>query len=186
MLFQVRQRYNEDDLRALDLLHQKKNRLIKTRAIYFRVCAAVTAVVLLFATGLVIFRVLSSVVRGTILLDYLIMAVWFVFIPAAIVLLIQITFSRTVNKAPLDYPERVYAFYEDYFIVEEPGLTVKRAYAYVNKFVETDDRFFLYIDVNLAYILRRSCFTAGTPEEFGPFLREKYRTKDLDPTEKGL
>lgn len=183
LLFQARRRLGEDDLRAFYDLERRKYRSMKGLLIYIRACAFITALGLIFASGALIFWSMYASATVTIWAPLLLL-VWLMAVLPAVVLLIQYAFPQRIKKSPLKQsPDTVFSFYADHFTVSDENSTVHAQYKVISKYVEKDARFFIFLSNNVAYILQRSSFVVGTPEEFSRFMREKYRTKDLPPAE---
>lgn len=186
-LFQARQRLDEDDLRALYELERKKYRSKRGLLIYIRACAFVTALVLVFASGALICWTLYAFLSAAFVWSPLLLLAWTLFIPNSILILIQYAFPKKIEKKSLkQVPENLFSFYEDHFSVSSDTGAEQAQYTCVTKYVEKDGRFFIFVATNMAYVLRKTSFVVGTPEEFSRFMREKYRTKDMKPSEKGL
>jgi len=62
-----------------------------------------------------------------------------------------------------------YDFFKWYFIIDK----YKVYYIKLNKVIETKDYFYLYINEDTAYLVSKSGFKLGTPEEFSEFIRKK-------------
>ncbi len=189
MLFQVKQTYNADDLWALHNVEKKKYRVHRGVAVYIKICALMGILVLVGTlVGSTVWTI-GALEDPIFIFAVSITLIWAFFIPGAILILAQVAFLRKerINEDSLrECKERTYTFFDDHFRIEEDSSTIENQYSVIKKFIEKDDHFFIYIAVNTAYVIRKSCFTAGMPEDFGPFMREKYRTKGMDTPEKGL
>lgn len=185
ILFQIKQKYNEDDLLALYKLNQKRTRSIWGKQMYTRVCALAGALVLLAITGVGLVWTMTKFYLFP--LPLLLLIIWTALIPRAIGLLIAVAFYPSIDKKSLkEAQERTISFYGDHFTVEDVNTTTEYKYKGINKFLETNSHCFIYIATWSAIILRKSCFVVGASKDFGPFMKEKYRTKDMEPSEKGL
>ncbi len=189
VLFQVKQTYDADDLWALCEVEGKRRRVGEGVVVYMQICALVGILVWVGAlVGLVVWAL--TVFEGPAFVVILIVTfVSALFIPVDIMILARLAFSprEQINEDSLrGCTERTYTFYDDHFSIEDSNSTTESQYSVITKFFEKDDRFFLYISVNEAYIIRKDSFIFGTPGDFGPFMREKYRTKDMNTPEKGL
>lgn len=189
MLFQVKQKYDEDDLWALHNVEAKKYRIHQGVEAYLRICALMGILVLIgAAVGIIVWAVQSFGGQKFLFVIFLAL-LWGLFIPNAIRMLARVAFAYTkeIDEDSLkECKERTYTFFDDHFTIEDDNSTVENQYSVVTKFIEKEEHFFIYIAVNVAYVIRKSCFVVGTPEEFGSFMREKYRTKDMNTPEKGL
>ncbi len=189
VLFQVKQTYDADDLWALCEVEGKRHRVSQVATVYMQICALMGILVLVGAlVGLVVWAV--AVFDGPAFVVILIVTfVSALFIPIDILILGRVAFSigggideNSLRKCK----ERTYTFFDDHFRIEDGDSATENQYSIMTKFFEKGDRFFIYISANEAYIIRKECFVSGAPEEFGAFMREKYRTKDMNTPEKGL
>ena len=187
LLFQVKQTYTEDDLEIVRKTEKKKFRLSKAKVLWFRVSAMAGVLGLITLSGSIIWKTITMCEQLGLMLVMSLTAVWgltFIFVPACI-LLLKMAFPGEGAKKSSDENELVFSFEEDHFTFSDGRNEGKMSYSSLEKFIEKDEHFLLYVDAG-CFPLRKTCFVVGSPEEFGPFMREKYRTKDMDTPEKGL
>lgn len=189
MLFQVRQTYDDDDIEIVRKTEKKKYRIGKATAIYMRFSAVAgilglicLSVILVWKTVLVLWGHAMAILLSVICWE--VFGIVMLFLPAC-TFLFQFAFPKEKGKKSPQEKELVFSFEEDHFSVDDGQDESTISYRSLDKFLEKDDHFLLYAPGG-CFPIRKSCFVVGTPEEFGPFIREKYRTKDMDTPEKGL
>ncbi len=63
-----------------------------------------------------------------------------------------------------------YAFTEEQF---EPDKNRALDYSAVKAVWTDSERYYLFLNKNIAYLLRKDSFVTGAAEDFGPFLKKK-------------
>ncbi len=189
MRFQVKQTIDADDLWAFCEVEGKRHRVSQVATVYMQICALMGILVLAgVLIGLVVWAVVSF--EEPVFIVLVIMTfVLALFIPIDILILGRMAFSigEGIDENSLrKCKEHTFTFFDDHFSIEDGDSATDNQYSVVTKFFEKGDRFFIYFSANEAYIIRKDCFVSGTPEDFGAFMREKYRTKDMNTPEKGL
>lgn len=66
-----------------------------------------------------------------------------------------------------------FKFYEKFFTIINKNIKQKLKYRYLTKIFETDDFFYLYVNKNHAFLLKKSGFTVGDTTKFLKFLKKK-------------
>lgn len=69
--------------------------------------------------------------------------------------------------------EVTYKFYEKFFVISEGMKTEKMKYSKLHRVFEAENFFYLYINIDHAFLLDKSTFTKGNTSEFLKFLRKK-------------
>lgn len=77
-----------------------------------------------------------------------------------------------------------YAFYKNFFKVENVDGKAQIFYIKLYRVVETKTDFYIYISRQYAFIVSKFGFTKGTSEEFSKFLKKKMFTKYKNRTNK--
>lgn len=68
-------------------------------------------------------------------------------------------------------------FYDKYFKIRDNIDFHKQYYFKLHKVYETDEFFYLYIDKQYSFLVDKSGFTKGTPQEFSDFIKKKVLFK---------
>lgn len=68
-------------------------------------------------------------------------------------------------------------FYDKYFKIRDNLDFHKQYYFKLHKVYETDEFFYLYIDKQYSFLVDKSGFTKGTPQEFSDFIKKKVLLK---------
>lgn len=66
-----------------------------------------------------------------------------------------------------------FAFYEKYFTITNKNIKQKLKYQHLFKVFETDNFFYLYVNKDHAFLLKKSGFTVGDTAKFLKFLKKK-------------
>ena len=72
--------------------------------------------------------------------------------------------------------EFTFTFYKNYFIVSDRKFSDKLSYRKIRKIYETKDFFYLYINIDHAFLLDKSSFSIGNPSYFMEFIKSKKLT----------
>lgn len=189
MLFQVKQTYEEDDLSIVYKTEKKKLRISQAKALYIRLSSLAGALGLIFVSGEVLWWAVSACLGQwpSILIVPCIVALIMeaLFLPPIILLFNTGTMGGMRPKPPTMEQELTITFDADSFSLADKSSKSIFRYQEVKKFLEKENHFLIYINAGCIPI-RKNCFVVGSAEEFGPFMREKYRTKDMEQPEKGL
>ena len=189
MLFQVKQIYDEDDLSTVYKTERKKLRVSRAKVLYSCVTSLAGALgLILLSVGIFWWAVSSCLGKGP----------WMLIVPCVAILILEMLFLPPIillfktgttasmwPKPPNMEQELTFIFDEDSFSLADKSSKSIFRYQEVKRFLEKENHFLIYINTGCIPI-RKNCFIVGAPEEFGPFMREKYRTKDIDTPEKGL
>ena len=70
-----------------------------------------------------------------------------------------------------------YRFGDNAFDVSYPGESMSCPYGNISRIVETQDYYFVYVDVRMAHILPKKDFSQGDANTFGKFIAEKTGLK---------
>ena len=68
-------------------------------------------------------------------------------------------------------------FYDKYFKIKDNLNFYKQSYFKLHKVYETDEFFYLYVNKQYSFIIDKSGFTKGTPQEFSDFIKKKVLLK---------
>ena len=68
-------------------------------------------------------------------------------------------------------------FYDKYFKIRDNLDFYKQFYFKLHKVYETNEFFYIYIDKQHSFLVNKSGFTKGTPEEFSDFIKKKVLFK---------
>lgn len=189
MLFQVKQTYEEGDLSIVYKTEKKKLRVSQAKALYFRFTALAGALGLIFLSIGALWWAVSTFFDQwplTLIVPCIVvLTVEALFLSPIILLFKTGTTGEMHPKPPTMEQELTFTFDEDSFSLADKSSKSIFRYQEVKKFLEKENHFLIYINTGCIPI-RKNCFVIGLPEEFGPFMREKYRTKDMDIPEKGL
>jgi len=189
MLFQVKQTYDEDDLSTVYKTERKKLRVSRAKVLYSCVTSLAGALgLILLSVGVFWWAVSSCLGKWPWMLIVPCVAIFILemlFLPPIILLIKTGTTASMWPKPPNMEQELTFIFDEDSFSLADKSSKSIFRYQEVKKFLEEENHFLIYINTGCIPI-RKNCFIVGEPEEFGTFMREKYRTKDIDTPEKGL
>ena len=80
--------------------------------------------------------------------------------------------ERMLSAKVPDIPMR-FTFEEDCFFVTESGRDSSYRYHVLTDVWEDEERYYLFLQGKMQYILQKDAFFQGTPDSFRPFIREK-------------
>ena len=67
----------------------------------------------------------------------------------------------------------IFCFYKKYFTVSDRRKRIKLSYWKIYKFFETDEFFYIYIDKNHAFLLKKDKYSIGNVDDFNTFLKRR-------------
>jgi len=80
------------------------------------------------------------------------------------------------HKVP-DNNTNLFNFFDKYLEVQNNNGSFKFRYFMFHKIFETNNFFYLYVDKENAFLVKKDTFSLGTPENFSKFIRSKCRLK---------
>ena len=175
MVIEAKTKYTKRSFRKFQWFHYTKGgmrKVVFVSTLVLMFIVGVTSLIYLF-TG-------DGISAGTIYLPVLILflSVFFIIIP-------WISANSAYKKSPALFDVGIgFSFCEDYFSVLTTGMmsgTTDIQYGALYRVYQTKDYFYLYLQQNQSYLLDKSSFTSGCPEDLAVLLkkvlpRKKYRS----------
>lgn len=131
----------------------------------------------LFIIALLIFCIVLQFCYGKILLGIVFIFVLVCFLFYRILHPIFLIKKEASSKKVQKKMENTYTFYDDFVIISNGKDRVKLKYSKFYKIFEEPDRFYLYLDKNHSYLLLKSNFSIGNPNDFYTFIKRKLWMK---------
>jgi len=176
MMIEVKTKYTKESFRKFQWFHLTRGGVRKA--------VSIVSLAVIFCSGAVLL-LLMLIIDDCQLTAKDLLSLFFLILPVFYVLMPRIGTSSAFKKSPALFDMGLtFTFHEDYFTVLTTGMvsgTSDIRYEALYRAYQTKDSFYLYIQQQQSYIIVKTDFTAGTPEDFALFLEKvmpakKYRS----------
>ncbi len=131
----------------------------------------------IFILILLIYCVITTIKAKMALLSILFIIVFIVFIGYRLFNPIYLYKKESKKKAITKEKTFNFYFYDTYFKIRDNLNFDKVSYLRLHKVYETEKYFYLYLTKKYSFIIDKTGFTQGTPEEFSNFIKSKVWLK---------
>ena len=175
MIIEVKTKYTKESFRKLQWFHLTRGGVRKV--------VILISLAGMFCVGVVLLSLL--ILDGWDLTPKYFLSLFFLILPVFYVIMPRLNASSAYKKSPALFDAGLtFTFHEDYFTVLTTGMVSGASdirYEALYSAYQTKDSFYLYIQQQQSYIIVKTDFTAGTPEDFALFLEKvmpakKYRS----------
>lgn len=180
MLFQVKQVFEKKDVSAVvRALGQQKKTLRALRSIS-RICFMVVGLLLVWISVVGIWSGLSGFLHGE-EISWAGLPLDLAFLALGVLLCVRRSNHYLTWLSWRRYKEKgmvlTYEFYEDCFTEQTSVSSSRYDYSVLENILEDQNHYFLFVNSNVAHVLRKDGFQEGDPKAFGSWLAGRLEKK---------